>query len=182
MNEYILLGIGIAILAFVIYTYNKCVNYSNYVKEAFSTMDVYLKKRWDLIPNLIEITKTFAQHEKSLFENVTKLRSGNYDDLSDSEKLKINSEVSRTLPTILIACENYPELKSNQHFIKLLNELTTVENDIANARKYYNGTVREFNTLIETFPFNLIANVFHYEQKEMFSITDVQRQEIKVDL
>ncbi len=181
-NYYILLGIGLGVLVFVIYTYNKCVSYNNYVKEAFSTMDVYLKKRWDLIPNLIEIAKAFAQHEKDLFETISKLRSGSYENLSDSEKLSLNSRVSRVLPTILAVCENYPELKSNQHFLKLINEFSSVEEDIANARKYYNATVREFNTLIEIFPFNIIANIFHYKQKEMFSITDDQRQGVKVDL
>ena len=180
LGNYIIYIICALITIFVIYTYNKCVSYNNYVKEAFSTMDVYLKKRWDLIPNLIEITKTFVQHEKNTFENLAKLRSGNYENLTDNEKLNINSQVSKVLPTIFITCENYPELKSNQHFQKLLNEFSSIENDIANSRKYYNATVREFNTLIEIFPFNIVANIFKYKEKEMFTISEEERQNVEV--
>jgi len=160
--------------------YNKAVILRNYVREAFSTMDVYLKKRWDLIPNLIECVKGYSIHEKEVFSNITELRAKNYDGFSKNEKLSVNGKLSQMLPNIMAVAENYPELKANENFLQLMSELSQLEEDIANSRKYYNGTVREFNTFIETFPSNLIASAFGFKTEKMFETGSGERANVKV--
>lgn len=166
----------------VILIYNKGINLKNYVSEAFSTMDVYLKKRWDLIPNLVETVKAYASHEKNLFEKTSEIRTKSYSEMSDNEKLDTNSQLGILIPKIIAVAENYPELRANQNFIKLMDNLNEVENDIANARKYYNGTVRELNTFMEIFPVNLIGSVFGIKKANFFEITDKERENVRVEL
>lgn len=180
MNNIIVVIIAIFVI-FVIITYNKLIILRNYVKEAFSTMDVYLKKRWDLVPNLIEIVKAYAEHEKSLLEDVAKLRSGNYSDMSDNDKIDTNKKLGESLSQIIAVVENYPDLKANEHYAKLMEELTYVENDIANSRKYYNGCVRMLNNTVEIFPTSLIAGLFGIKSAKMFEITEGERQNIKAE-
>lgn len=169
------------ILVYVIAAYNKAVGLRNYVREAFSTMDVYLKKRWDLVPNLVECVKAYAQHEKGVFEGVTNLRSKDYSTLSQNEKLNVNEEISSALPKLIAVAENYPELKANENFASLMKELSNIEEDIANARKYYNGTVRELNTFLELFPSNIIGRIFGFKTERMFEIGVEQRENVKVN-
>ena len=152
----------------------------NYVREAFSTMDVYLKKRWDLIPNLVETVKGYSGHEKDLLEKITELRCSNYSAMSDAKKLETNSELTQALSRLFAVAENYPDLKANQNFMQLSNELSGIEADIANSRKYYNGTVRELNTFLEVFPTNIIGSVFGFQKETMFEIPEVERQNVKV--
>jgi LemA protein len=180
-NIIIFSGAIIIIGLFVIVGYNNGVKLRNYVKEAFSTMDVYLKKRWDLIPNLVETVKGYAGHEKELFEKITKLRSNNYLTMSESQKLETNSELTQVLSRFMAVAENYPDLKANQNFMQLSGELSAVEEDIANSRKYYNATVRELNTFLEIFPINIIGSMFGFQKEKMFEITDVERQNINVN-
>lgn len=170
------------ILLALIYGYNKAVRLKNYVKEGFATMDVYLKKRWDLLPNLIETVKSYTAHEKNLLTDLTKLRSQNYDMLSDAEKLNANLQIGKILPRIHAVAENYPDLKANQNYSLLMKQMESVENDIANARKYYNGTVRELNTFLELFPTNLIGLIFHIRKANMFEAQNIERENIKVEL
>lgn len=181
MNSTVLAVVAIVLVLFVIVVYNRLVTLRNYVKEAFSTMDVYLKKRWDLIPNLIEIVKAYAGHEKSLLEDVAKLRSGNYSDMSDNDKIDTNKKLGESLSQIIAVVENYPDLKANEHYAKLMEELTSIENDIANSRKYYNGCVRILNNTAEIFPTSLIAGVFGIKSAKMFEITEGERQNIKTE-
>ena len=154
----------------------------NLVQEAFATMDVYLKKRWDLVPNLIEVVKNYAQHEKTLLEELTKLRSGNYNNLSAQQKLDTNVQLGQKLMRVMAVAENYPDLKANESYMLLMKQLSAVEEDIANARKYYNGTVRELNTYLDMFPTNLIGQMFGFKKAQMFAISDEQRQTKELDL
>jgi len=182
MNNIILAVVTALLVLFVIVVYNRLVTLRNYVKEAFSTMDVYLKKRWDLLPNLIEIVKAYAKHEKGVLEEVAQLRSGNYSDMSDEDKIDTNKKLGESLSKIIAVVENYPDLNANEHYSKLMDELTSIENDIANSRKYYNGCVRMLNNSVEIFPTSLIAMIFGFKSAKMFEITDDERQSIKAEL
>ena len=171
-----------AVVVALIYGYNKAIVLKNYVQEAFSTMDVYLKKRWDLLPNLIETVKSYTAHEKNLLTDLTKIRSQNYDTLSNGEKLNANLQIGKILPKIHAVAENYPDLKANQNYSLLMQQMEAVENDIANARKYYNGTVRELNTFLELFPTNLIGLIFHIQRAKMFEAQAAERENVKAEL
>lgn len=180
MSIIVITAVVLLLLLFVGATYNKCVKLLNYVKEAFSTMDVYMKKRWDLIPNLVETVKGYASHEKGLLEEITNLRSKNYTDLSPDEKMDINNRLGLGLSKLIAVAENYPDLKASSNFSELQAELTHIEDEIANSRKYYNGCVREFNTYIQLFPSNLIASAFNFKERKMFEIDESQRENVKV--
>ena len=177
----IFLGVICLLGIFVIGGYNKGIKLRNYVREAFSTMDVYMKKRWDLIPNLVETVKSYAGHERGLLEKITQLRNGNYSTMSNAKKLETNSELTQVLTRFFAVAENYPDLKANQNYMQLSNELSAIENDIANSRKYYNGTVRELNVFLEVFPTNIIGSVFGFKKEKMFEISDTERQNMKVN-
>lgn len=169
------------ILLYVAFAYNRIVILKNYVKEAFSTMDVYLKKRWDLVPNLVETVKGYSEYEQETLSKVTEIRTKNYSGLSDSEKIDLNTELGGALSKLLAVAENYPDLKANEQFAKLMDQLNQIENDIANSRKYYNGSVRELNTFIEIFPSNIIAAIFSITKEKMFEIEANERENVKVD-
>lgn len=178
---YIIIGIVVIILAYVFALYNSLVRLNNMVKESFSTMDVYLKKRWDLIPNLIETVKGYAKHEKDTIEEIVKLRNTSYDKMSDEDKVKANKELTSSINKIMAIAEDYPDLKASSNFIDLSNQLSKVEEDIANSRKYYNGVVRQFNNKVEVFPNNIFASMFGYKTKTMFEVNDSERENVKVE-
>ena len=178
----ILLIIILVFLTFIIVAYNKGIKLRNYVKEAFSTMDVYMKKRWDLIPNLVEIVKGYAKHEKGVLEQITKLRNSEYSTMSANQKLQTNSELAQVLTKFMAVAENYPNLKADQHFLQLSRELSSIETDIANSRKYYNGTVRLLNNFLEMFPTNIVGFIFGIQKEKMFDISDTERQNIEVNV
>ena len=179
---YIIIAIVVILLLLVFATYNSFVKSNNRVKEAFSTMDVYLKKRWDLIPNIVETVKGYAKHEKETLEEVIKLRNSAYDRMSDDEKVKANQELSKGLIKIMALAESYPELKASDNFKDLSNQLARVEDEIANARKYYNGTVREFNNKVQMFPSNIVAMIFNFKEKNMFMANEEERENVKINL
>ena len=182
MIKYIIgIIIIVLVIAFIV-IFNKLVQHKNKVKEAFSTMDVYLKKRWDLIPNLVEVTKKYASHEKEVFERLTKIRSRNYDDLSSNEKITSNIELSSNLSRLLAIAESYPELKASTNFIDLSKNLTQVEDEIAKSRKYYNGTVRDYNNIIEMFPTNIVALMCGFKSQKMFEAGAEEKESIKVEV
>lgn len=174
-------GILILLIGYIISTYNRLVSNKNSLDESFSTMDVYLKKRWDLIPNLVETVKGYAKHEKKLFKEVTELRSKSYQDLSLDEKNEINKKLTTTLNKLIAVAENYPELKANENFLDLSHELKNTEQDIANARKYYNANVKVYNNQVMIFPSNIIAKIFKFEKASMFEIEETERQNVKVE-
>ena len=180
MLTIIVLALLIAILLYLAGAYNRGVKLRNYVREAFSTMDVYLKKRWDLIPNLVEAVKGYAEHEKGLLNQLTEVRTKAYSEMSDSEKLQANMQLGSILPKIIAVAENYPDLKASENFRHLMTDLTAVEEDIANSRKYYNGTVRELNTYTEMFPSNIVCSIFGIHQEKLFEIAETERENVSV--
>lgn len=182
MTLYIIIGLIIILLLYVLVTYNGLIKSNNLVKEAFSTMDVYLKKRWDLIPNLVEVVKGYAKHEKEIIEKITALRTNTYETMSMDKKINVNEQLTQVLSTILAISENYPDLKASQNFIELSHDLTKIEDEIANSRKYYNGTVRIFNNKIQMFPSNIVANLFGFHTTNMFEANADEKNNVKVDL
>ena len=179
---YILIAIIAVVAIYVIVQYNKLINARNDVKEAFSTMDVYLKKRWDLVPNLVEVVKQYAKHEEDTFTQITALRTGNYDEMLTNKKIHINEQLTEGISKVMAVAENYPELKASENFLNLSAELTKIEDEIANSRKYYNGTVRNLNNKIQMFPSNIIATIFKFEQANMFEANIEERNNVKVSL
>ena len=151
------------------------------VEEAFATMDVYLKKRFDLIPNLVETVKGYAKHESETLIAVIEKRGSNYDSMTEEQKIESGAAISSVIPNIMALAESYPDLKANQNFMNLSNQLEAVEEDIANSRKYYNGTVKRYNMSVQTIPTNIIAGMFHFEKKPMFEVeSQAERQNVKV--
>lgn len=179
---YILMVIIAIIVIYTLALYNSFIKLNNKVKEAFSTMDVYLKKRWDLIPNIVETVKGYAKHEKDTLKEVIELRNSSYDKMSDDDKIKTNEQLSNGINKIMALAEAYPDLKANENFKDLSNQLAKVEDDIANSRKYYNGVVRSYNDKVEMFPSNIFAGIFGYKSKSMFEINANERENIKVEL
>ena len=179
---YIIVGIIVILLIYILITYNSFINSRNLVKEAFSTMDIYLKKRWDIIPNLVEVVKGYSTHEQETLTKITSLRSSNYDDLTMNNKININEELSKCLANVFAVSENYPDLKANELFAKLSDNLISVEDEIANSRKYYNGTVRNFNNKIQMFPNNIIAKIFKFKEFKMFEANAEEKHNIGVNL
>ena len=179
---YIIIAIIVLIVIYALALYNSFVKLNNKVKEAFSTMDVYLKKRWDLIPNIVETVKSYAMYEKDTLKDVVELRNSAYDKMSDEEKIKTNEQLSSDIGKIMVLAEAYPDLKANENFKDLSNQLAKVEDDIANSRKYYNGVVRIYNNKVEMFPSNIFARIFGYKSKAMFEASANERENIKVEL
>ncbi len=162
----ILLVLAIAIVIF----YNQLVRLRNLADEGWSGIDVQLKRRADLVPNLVNTVKAYAAHEKALFEEVAKIRSEALKPHTVQEQGETEAALTQSLRKLMIVAEAYPELKANTNFLELQKELSVVENTLQKARRYYNGTVRELNTKIETFPSNLIARMFTFEKKAFFSL------------
>lgn len=182
MYIYIIIGIIVILLIYILITYNSFINSRNLVKEAFSTMDIYLKKRWDLIPNLIEVVKGYSKYENETLTKITSLRSSSYDDLTMDNKININEELSKCLSNIFAVSEDYPELKANELYANLSNNLISIEDEIANSRKYYNGTVRNFNNKIQIFPNNILAKLFSFKEFKMFEANAEEKNNIGVNL
>ena len=172
--------IVIAIIAYLISLYNSLVKMRNTVEEAFSTMDVYLKQRWDLVPNLVETVKGYAKHEKDTLTQVLAARSGAYTNMSTEEKIAANKKLTEGLGRLFAVAEAYPQLQANESFQNLQSELSRLETDIANSRKYYNGAVRAYNDKVQMFPNNMFAGMFKFTKKEMFEIEEKQRENVKV--
>ena len=172
----------IVILALVVMgSYNGLVKTKNQAEEAFSTMDVYMKKRYDLIPNLVETVKGYASHESQTLEKVTADRNAAMTASSIDEKLKNENALTGTLKSLFAVAESYPDLKANTNFMDLQRQLQTIEEDIANSRKYYNASVKNLNNKIEMFPSSIIAGMFHFEKKPYFEVSSQEeRENVKV--
>lgn len=177
---YIVIILIVIIVLYTLITYNNFIKLKNMVKEAFSTMDVYLKKRWDLIPNIVETVKGYAKHEENTLKEIVELRNNSYDSMTDDEKVQANQRISKDIGQIMLLAESYPDLKASANFQDLSRELSKVEEDIANARKYYNGVIEMFNNKVEMFPSNIFAKLFGYKTKEMFETDERERENIKV--
>ena len=179
---YIIIAIIVLIIIYAFALYNSFVKLNNKVKEAFSTMDVYLKKRYDLIPNLVETVKGYAKHESETLEKVVAARNMAQSAGTIEEKIEGEKNLTGTLKTLFAVAESYPDLKANTNFLDLQEQLKSVENDIANARKYYNGVVKQFNNKCEMFPSNILAGIFHFTRKPMFEVdAEEERKNVKVE-
>ncbi len=174
-------AILVVIVFWVIGAYNGFIKLRNKVEEAFATMDVYLKKRYDLIPNLVETVKGYAKHESQTLENVIAARNMAAGAKTTEDKVAGENALQGTLKSLFAIAEAYPDLKANANFISLQGQLTEMEGEIANSRKYYNAIVKEFNTKVEVFPSNIIAKMFKFVRKTMFEVEEAeQRQNVKV--
>lgn len=177
---WIVLGIVALIVIYLLATYNSLVRLRNRAEEGFSTMDVYLKKRWDLIPNLVETVKGYAKHESETLEKIIGLRGTSYGDMKTEEKVDVNNQLTAGITKLLAVAENYPDLKANANFQQLTAELSKIEEDIANSRKYYNATVRNLNNKIQMFPSSIVAGMFGFQTKKMFEANEAERENVKV--
>lgn len=180
------LGIILAIVAIIVIAfiaiYNKLVTARQRVKNGWGQIDVQLQRRFDLIPNLVDTVKGYMAHESSVLEKVTELRTSWANAKTVAEKMEISNQLSDTLKTIMAVSENYPALKANQNFMSLQEELTNTENKISYSRQFYNDTVTRYNTMLETFPSNLVASMFHFEAEKLFEVDNPSaRQNVKVD-
>ncbi len=179
---FIILGIIVLVLLIGVGIYNKLVRLRNTVKSSWSDIDVQCKKRYDLVPNLVETVKGYASHEKTVFEKVTQARSLAMQASSPGEMAKAENMLRETLKSLFAVAEAYPELKANANFMQLQSQLQELENNIEYARRYYNAVVRDYNIMIESFPSNLIASQFNFKQEELFQLEapEVERKPVKV--
>ena len=176
----VLIVIGVSIFGIIIWAisaYNGFVAMRNRAEEAFSTMDVFLKKRYDLIPNLVESVKGYAAHEAGTFQKVTEARNFAAGAASVEDKIQGENMLTGALKSLFAVAEAYPDLKANLSFLDLQSQLKKVEEDIANARKFYNAVVKEFNTLTEIFPNNILANMFGFKRKPMFEVNSEEERD-----
>lgn len=178
---YIILGIIAVFVVFIITVYNGLVKLGLMVDEAFATMDVYLKKRYDLIPNLVETVKGYAKHESETLEAVITARNKAQSASTPEAQMQAEGDLSQVMGRLFALTESYPDLKANTNFMDLQKQLQTLETEIAQSRKYYNGTVRQYNTKISVFPNNLLAGMFGFVKRPSFEITnEVERDTVKV--
>lgn len=179
MKFIIILIIILALVMWFISAYNKLVFGRMKVREAFSTMDIYLKKRFDLIPNLVETIKGYMGHENETLTKVVELRSKVAS--NNEEKMENEKELSNAVSRLLMVVENYPELKADTQFLNLQKQLQSIENDIENARRYYNGTVNHLNTMVNLIPTNIVAKICNIKEEAFFKIeNETQRENIQI--
>ena len=172
----------IVIVCWAIATRNKFVLLENQYEEAFHNIDIYLKKRYDLIPNLVETVKGYAKHEQETIQNVIEARARAQSASTPAEKIEANAQLTQTMRGFNMVIEQYPELKANTNFLDLQDQLKNIEYELANVRKYYNATIKLFNTKIRTFPASIIAGTMHLEKQPYFEIEDPEeRKNVKVE-
>jgi LemA protein len=176
----IIIILAVFLGGWIVFTYNRLVTLRNRAKEAWSDIDIQLKRRYDLIPNLVETVKGYAAHEKEVFERIAEARAKAMGATGMKEKAEAENQLSQALKSLFAVVEAYPELKANENFLHLQKELVDTEDKIQYARRFYNANVRDLNTLIESFPANLIAKKFGFEKMELFEIAEVEREAPKV--
>ena len=178
---WILIAIIVIVALWLMLTYNGLIRNTNRTKEAWSDIDVQLKRRYDLIPNLVNTVKGYATHESSAFENVTKARAAAMGAGSIADKSAAENQLAGALKSVFAIAEAYPELKANENFLALQTELSDTENKIQAARRFYNGNVRDLNTSIQKFPTNIIAGMFHFSQMDFFQLeNDAEKNPVNV--
>ena len=166
----IVLAVLVLLLVWTISLYNNLVRKKNYMSEAWSGIDVFLKKRYDLLPNLVETVKGYAAHEKKVLDDLTAMRTQAMQAGSPADKMQSEQGLSRALGSLMAVAENYPDLKASANFQQLQKDLYGIESELESARRYYNATVRENNMLIEGFPSGIIANLFHFQKGVFFEL------------
>jgi len=172
--------VGIILVLYFIATYNSLIILKTRIQEALSGIDVQLKRRADLIPNLVETVKGYAKHEKEVFENVTKARSALLSASSLSEKADANNQLSGALKSLFAVAESYPELKASTNFQDLQRQLEDTEDKVAYSRQFYNSNVLDFNAKMQVFPTNIIANMFGFKSFDFFQATEEERKKVDV--
>lgn len=178
----IIIIVVIAVLViWLVSSYNGFVKLRNKTEEAFSAMDVSLKKRYDLIPNFVETVKGYASHEKETLQRVIEARNMAMTASTPEEKIASDNVLTGTLRSLFAVSENYPDLKANANFLELQNQLSRIEEEIAGSRRYYNGVVNKFNTRIELFPGNILAGIFGFKRRPLYEVSDEkERENVKV--
>jgi LemA protein len=180
--RWVVLGILVAAIVWVVWTYNLLVSLRHRIQNAWKQIDVQLKRRYDLIPNLVEAVKGYMKYEQETLEKVLEARAKALGARSVKESAEAEDLLTQSLGKIFALMENYPDLKANQNVLRLQEELTTTENQIAFARQYYNDLVMTFNMRQEVFPSNLIANFFNFQPSEFFSVAEAEKATPRVDL
>lgn len=166
------LSIAVVIILYLIVAFNSLVKLKNMTEEGWSGIDVQLKKRYNLIPNLVNSVKGYAKHEKEVFENVSAMRSTGINAATVKEQAQAENMITQALGKLFAVAENYPDLKANENFMDLQHQLTQIESDIELARRYYNGTVRENNIKVESFPSNIVASMFTFKKFDFFELDE----------
>ena len=179
---WVILAIILILIIAVIAMYNKLVNAKMKVDNSWSQIDVQLQRRFDLIPNFVETVKAYASHESETFEKIASLRTSWANANTVAQKANLDEQLSTALKTIMAVSENYPELKANQNFSELSEELRNTENKISFARQFYNDSVQHYNTAIMVFPNNIMAKMMKYKEKEYFQVSDSEKELVKVEL
>ena len=175
---FILISIIVLTLLWMIFVYNSLVRLKNRAKEAWADIDVQLKRRYNLIPNLVETVKGYASHEKEVFEKVTEARTRAMESKGLKEKGQAENVLSGALKSLFAVSENYPQLKASQNFLELQGELRDTEDKIQAARRFYNANVRDLNIKVESFPANIIASMFGFKQMELFELNEPEEREV----
>lgn len=174
--------IGVVVILVVVFIYNSLIAKKNQVTNVFGTIDALLKKRYDLLPKLISTVKAYMEHEKSLLTEITEMRakavSGR---LSDDEQVELDNKLSKMLGGIMLAVENYPDLKANQNFLQLQRAMNEIEEQISAARRAYNAAVTAYNNAVEMFPTNMAASMMRYKLKKVFEISEEQREDVDAE-
>ena len=171
----------VLVVLYFISAYNSFVKLRNNVKEGWSQIDVQLKRRFDLIPNLLETVKGYMKHEKETLEAVVNARNSYASAKSNSEAMKADSDLTNTLNKLFALAESYPDLKANQNFLSMQGELSNTEDKISQAREYYNTTVNTYNTKTKMFPSNIVAGMFGFKEEAFFEAPEEQRENVKVE-
>lgn len=171
----------IVLVIIIVLIYNSLVSKKNQVENIFGSVDTLLKKRYDLIPNLVASVSRYMEHEKSLLSEVTKLRAdANKPNISDTQKIALDAKISSALGSIMVAVENYPDLKANENVMHLQHSLNEIEEQISAARRAYNQAVTDYNNAIEMIPTNIVASIINYKRKDVFTITENERKNVDV--
>jgi len=181
MVSLVILGVVVILVVWAIAVYNGLIRLKNRVDEAWSDIDVQLKRRYDLIPNLVSTVKGYATHEKEVFEKVTEARTRAMGAQSATDKAQAENMLSQTLKSLFAVAEAYPDLKANQNFLELQRELADTEDKIQASRRFYNGNVRDFNTKIQVFPNNVFAGMLGFSNRDFFEAAEGEKEPVKVE-
>ncbi|BCX15831.1 MAG: LemA family protein [Candidatus Parcubacteria bacterium] len=180
LYTWLAIGVGAIVLIWVIAVFNSLIQKRNRVKNAWSDIDVQLKRRYDLIPNLVETVKGYKEYEAAVLENVTNARVSAMNQNDLVAKAQAENMLSSALKSLFAVAENYPQLRASENFQKLQEQLSAIENDIQSARRYYNAAVRELNNAIQVFPANVVAGIFGFRQAEFFGADENEKDVVKV--
>lgn len=180
--NYIIYGFVVVLGVWIVYVFNSLIQKRNTVGNAWADVDVQLKRRYDLIPNLVEAVRGYMGHEARVFETVTEARTRAMSAGGQNEKVKAENELTSTLKTLFAVSENYPQLRANENFLNLQGELSNLENDLQSARRYYNASVREFNNSISVFPAMIVAKLFGFSSREFFGAEEEEKVTPKVSV